>query len=490
MRSVVVELKKNMAAVLKPDGSVEIIKNKNYTPGQLLDLPEKNRAKIITFMGKYARQAAAAAIVLILGTGLLTANTYAFTTVTMDLTPSLSYSLNAFDKVIRMEALNEDGQEIVDAVADEVKGQKLDKAVSITLNGLESADYIDEDTEAVFTVGSRLPRHERLEREILGSVDDWNRDRKEHGEDKHVNAEAIEATRELRDKAKKQNLSPGRVYMDERKKPENPGDSHDVPKPLSENASDMSTDPYEGMTRPGVPSHEGFNDHEPSDDNKIKDGIPEGGSDGLVRDSGPKQDVPDKTDPSVSTGVQDASPDKAGSEAQNVPHGRSESPDIPAPQDNRQSMDPATPDGMQGNPQSMDPATTGGTQNTPQNPQEDGQNADPGLQGGGNDIEPGSGQNTFTGPQGSRQIIEPEDGQNTFTDPQGGRQNIEPGDGQNAFTGPQENGRSTEPSSQEGGQNNAPGPQERGQNADPGPQERGQNAGPGPQGGQAPPPSE
>ena len=414
MRSVVVELKKNKAAVLKPDGSVEIIRNKNYTVGQLLDLPEKNRAKIITFMGKYARQAAAAAIVLILGTGLLTANTYAFTTVTMDLTPSLSYSLNAFDKVIRMEALNEDGQEIVDAVADEVKGQKLDKAVSITLNGLESADYIDEDTEAVFTVGSRLPRHERLEREILGSVDDWNRDRKEHGEDKHVNAEAIEATRELRDKAKKQNLSPGRVYMDERKKP-------------------------------GDPSHEGFNDHEPSDDNKIKDGIPEGGSDGLVRDSGSKQDVPDKTDPSVSTGMQDASPDKTGSEAQNVPHGRSESPDIPAPQDNRQSMDPATPDG---------------TQNAPQNPQEDGQNADPGQQGGGKDIEPGSGQNTFTGPQGSRQ-------------------NIEPGDGQNAFTGPQENGRSTEPSSQEGGQNNAPGPQE-----------RGQNAGPGPQGGQAPPPSE
>ena len=448
MRSVVVELKKNKAAVLKPDGSVEIIKNKNYTPGQLLDLPEKNRAKIITFMGKYARQAAAAAIVLILGTGLLTANTYAFTTVTMDLTPSLSYSLNAFDKVIRMEALNEDGQEIVDAVADEVKGQKLDKAVSITLNGLESADYIDEDTEAVFTVGSRLPRHERLEREILGSVDDWNRDRKEHGEDKHVNAEAIEATRELRDKAKKQNLSPGRVYMDERKKP-------------------------------GVPSHEGFNDHEPSDDNKIKDGIPEGGSDGLVRDSGSKQDVPDKTDPSVSTGVQDASPDKTGSEAQNVPHGRSESPDIPAPQDNRQSMDPATPGGMQGNRQSMDPATTGGTQNAPQNPQEDGQNADPGQQGGGKDIEPGSGQNTFTGPQGSSQNIEPGDGQNTFTDPQGSRQNIEPGDGQNAFTGPQESGRSTEPSSQEGGQNNAPGPQE-----------RGQNAGPGPQGGQAPPPSE
>ena len=256
MRSVVVELKNNKAAVLKPDGSVDIISNKNYTVGQLLDLPEKSRSKITVFMGKYARQTAAAAVFLILSTGLLTANTYAFTTVTMDINPSLSYSLNAFDKVIKMEALNEDGQDIVDAVGNEVKWQKLDKAVSITLNGLESADYIGEETDAVFTVGSHFPRHERLEKEILTSVDDWNRDRKEHGDEKHVNAEAIEATRELRDKARKQNLSPGRVYMEEHKKPaDNPGEQEEPAETLPFEDTEEQNTPDQAMPedRPSAP---------------------------------------------------------------------------------------------------------------------------------------------------------------------------------------------------------------------------------------------
>ena len=224
MKSVVLELKKNKAAVLNPNGTVDIIENRGYCVGQLLDLSEKSQSGIISFIGKHARQAAAAAVFLIAGTSLLTANTYAFSTVTMDINPSLSYSLNAFDKVIKMEAMNEDGQDIVDAVGNDVKWQKLDKAISITLNSLESADYIDTQTDAVFTVGSHLPRRERLEKEILGSVDDWNKDKKEHGKDKHINAEAIEVTKELDDKAREQNLSPGRVYMDEHKMPEIPVD--------------------------------------------------------------------------------------------------------------------------------------------------------------------------------------------------------------------------------------------------------------------------
>jgi hypothetical protein len=374
----------------------------------------------------------------------------------MDINPSLCYSLNAFDKVIKMEAFNEDGQDIVDAVGSEVKWQKLDKAVSITLNGLESANYIAEETEAVFTVGSHLPRHERLEKEILGSVDDWNRDRKEHGDEKHVNAEAIEATRELKDKARKQHLSPGRIYMDEHKKPDDPDNGHNMPKAPEGTGPDIQASPYEAIPMPEEPSQEGNAENEPSDDRKAPDHKPEGGYDVPAQETGHDPEPPKGSDPYGSTGRQDTIPDNAGTGDQRVPDDRSEGPDIPAPQSNEQNVDPGKPGGGQAG----GPVPQEGGQNSSPDPQENGQNVIPGPQEGG--------QNVIPGPQ--------EGGQNVIPGPQEG--------GQNNVPGPQEGGHIIDPGSQEGRQNVSPGSPDVDVNTEPGRQEHGHNAGPGPQGGQ------
>ncbi len=217
MKAVVLELKGDKAAVLAPDGAVNFIKNNNYQVGQLLDedvMPAGN--KIITFATKHSRYIAAAACAAIIAGSLTTANTYAYSRVTLDVNPSVEYTLNVFDRVIDMKAYNDDGAVIAEELEKSIHGKKFEAALESTLDLLEDDKYIEGDTDAVITVDSSSKRAAALEEKAEAKVSAWNEGRKDEGKKDRVELEIVELTPELEEEAAKNNITPGRVYMIEK----------------------------------------------------------------------------------------------------------------------------------------------------------------------------------------------------------------------------------------------------------------------------------
>lgn len=64
------------------------------------------------------------------------------TYVSMDVNPSIEYTLNQFDRVLSVQAVNEDGAKILLEVKD-VNNQTIDEAIRMTLNEIGKAGYFD-----------------------------------------------------------------------------------------------------------------------------------------------------------------------------------------------------------------------------------------------------------------------------------------------------------------------------------------------------------
>ena len=159
MKAVVLKTDGKRAAVMDGDGSVRIIENRDYSRGQVLDIEAQElpyedgtpvyeyedktvkRGKIASigrFIYRHASQAAAVAAVVLIAGGM---SVYAapVKTVTSDTTPSISYKLNVFDRVVRVEAAD-DSEELPEELMSGVAGKPFDKAVDIARDTLEKTE--------------------------------------------------------------------------------------------------------------------------------------------------------------------------------------------------------------------------------------------------------------------------------------------------------------------------------------------------------------
>ncbi len=141
MNGIVMEVRKNQAVILSDDGNVSIINNKNYELGQVI-IMKKDK----TLNSKLIKKVVGIASVF----ALAAVSSFAYTTptsyVSLDVNPSIEYSLNMFDKVLTVKAVNEDGQEIVANL--EVKNLEISEAVQKTIDKLLQEGYITDDENA------------------------------------------------------------------------------------------------------------------------------------------------------------------------------------------------------------------------------------------------------------------------------------------------------------------------------------------------------
>ena len=205
------------AIIIDDEGKISSIDDKGYSVGEELELEVRTETipdRIMIFAKKNMPViAAAAAFVVMLSGGVGYANCHAYSTVTLDINPSLRYSLNLFDKVIEVDSYNDDGEEIVEKIAKDVKGKKLDSVVSMTLDELDRTGYVGEDTSVVVTLGSRVDSVDKLEDEVHDSVTKWNDVKTEEGESKSVNVETVKVTPQMVDMAMEKGVSPGKIYI-------------------------------------------------------------------------------------------------------------------------------------------------------------------------------------------------------------------------------------------------------------------------------------
>src|SRR5665648_425362 len=141
MKAVVLDIKKNKAVALSDDGMVKEVNNKNFRIGQTIEMEKKSMKKMSK---KYTNIAAgvAASLVILLGGGTAYAYNTPVAHVSLDVNPSITYSVNAFNRVIDKES-NSDAKDILQTI--DWDGENINKVVNDTISALKDADYLEND---------------------------------------------------------------------------------------------------------------------------------------------------------------------------------------------------------------------------------------------------------------------------------------------------------------------------------------------------------
>jgi hypothetical protein len=142
MKAVVVEIKGHIAAVLSDDGCIEKVKNNNYAIGQVIRMKEKTAIK--TSKLKVWAAVAAALVVLIGGTSALAYGT-PYSYVSVDVNPSIELSLNMFDRVLSVKAVNDDGAEVLSQIdLNQLNNQNINTAITTIVDEISNEGYFAE----------------------------------------------------------------------------------------------------------------------------------------------------------------------------------------------------------------------------------------------------------------------------------------------------------------------------------------------------------
>ena len=133
MKGIITEIRGRKAALLKENGELVQVSNRGYRVGQEV---RRNGAPALA-------SAAAAAVLLFGGGGAAYALPY--THVTMDMNPSVEYTLNIFDRVIAAVGLDEDGEALLEGL--DFRNLTIDEAAAALVEELEADGYFQDEAE-------------------------------------------------------------------------------------------------------------------------------------------------------------------------------------------------------------------------------------------------------------------------------------------------------------------------------------------------------
>ena len=184
MHAIVMEKKKRICAVLCDDGCFRKIAG-NFDIGQeisvIADSPttchirgKKNRHQSMYRL--FLPYAAAALIIIAAGLSYMYETALAYSYVTVDVNPSIEYTLNRLNRVINVTALNDDAAEVVDALSDSLKNKSLSDALSETVAVLQENNYLlgDDASILIDVVPGSEHSYSDLSGDISEAFDDSN----------------------------------------------------------------------------------------------------------------------------------------------------------------------------------------------------------------------------------------------------------------------------------------------------------------------------
>ncbi|MEG1773264.1 MAG: hypothetical protein RR320_00265 [Oscillospiraceae bacterium] len=187
------------------------IKNAQYAVGQRIDVKQpaqQSRTKLV------ARAAAlAACCMLVCGLSL---GAYAYLNpayyVSMDVNPSVAYTLNTFDRVLSVQAMNEDGTRILQAMnLKNLNNKTIDEAMTLTLAEITREGYFDGNVPGgivIATSGKKEDSAQQLAihlKELVSSRCADNR--------RAVSVEAMAVGQAQMQEAKSLGVTPGKLLL-------------------------------------------------------------------------------------------------------------------------------------------------------------------------------------------------------------------------------------------------------------------------------------
>lgn len=139
MRALIVDINNRHAAALLSDGSIIKVPKRNYSVGQEVNIAVSKKTRKSSLV-------AAAACFMLLATGSAgyAAAVSPYSHVTLDVNPSIEYTLNRFDQVVSVECMNDEGQEIINNI-DMSKFASFEDVFKMTVAELYKLGYLTGD---------------------------------------------------------------------------------------------------------------------------------------------------------------------------------------------------------------------------------------------------------------------------------------------------------------------------------------------------------
>ena len=327
MKAVIVEIRAAYAAALTDDGCVVKIKNRDYTIGETIDVAASPKIEIRK-TAKWVSSVAAAVVLC-----AVSAWSYwsPYTYVSLDVNPSIEYSVNRFDRVIEAHAVNGDGEEIIKNI--NVTNARVDQAVKTTIGRMAEDGYLDEDFCGI--VISTSCKNEQKAGQLAEQL---QKSAEEEAQTKSssVIVEAVSVDQQKMQEAKDMGVTPGKLNLVEKLKDstdeevaveewlskpvkeimeatqknnegkeQSSNSSDDTSEPTSEPTTEATTEPA-GELAPSTDSSDGSSeDLTPPEQGELVDG-PQNGESDLPPESSdpavPPQGELGNSDPSEGTG--------------------------------------------------------------------------------------------------------------------------------------------------------------------------------------------
>lgn len=145
---------------------------------------------------------------------LLNNQVYAY--MSIDINPSIELGVNRHLKVISMEALNDDGNKIIEEIGDKWKKKDIEDVTKTIISEFKQDGYIKKDeTILITTTIVNDEDNQKAKKELEEKVEEITTNYKE----KDINIEAVTAKKEVRKKAKAKGVSTGQLLKIENKLP-------------------------------------------------------------------------------------------------------------------------------------------------------------------------------------------------------------------------------------------------------------------------------
>lgn len=207
MTAIIVQIQNNHAAALLEDGRFVRVPNRRYRLGQRVAM---NRTAPMT----RKLSAIAAALMLCIGltgfAGHLFFSPYAY--LSIDVNPSLELTLNRFNRVLAVEAVNEDGAEIAGELdLKRVRYAPVGQAVEETVSRLMASEYVQPEDENYVVIAASTAGGTRGE-PLLQAASQAARSAAEK-QQVTLTVVEVQADTARREEAKAQGTTPGKLAV-------------------------------------------------------------------------------------------------------------------------------------------------------------------------------------------------------------------------------------------------------------------------------------
>jgi len=208
VKAVVVDIKGKYAVVLDKQGCFKKIRNSGQLRvGYEIEIPQ---GSFISF-GKLTKVASVAAVfVVVLGLSYgVHSYRIPYSYVNVDINPSIEITTNIYDRIIKVEGLNEDGKKLVEGGS--YINKRIENGVGLVLEAAVKEGYIKQESynTVVFTVSSK--DEEKVDNIQKSLKDTVSQELEAAGAETEVLIEKVKP--EKRAEAESQGVSPGKLNL-------------------------------------------------------------------------------------------------------------------------------------------------------------------------------------------------------------------------------------------------------------------------------------